>query len=317
MVVIRRRFQNLHDDAALDRYLSFLVQVSSRGFSAAKREQASDLLEVGELDELTSVARQNRDHYALFPLVNDHLARLAGKSRWLEKTPSHVFHIDTIARHVPNAQFVEVVRDPRDVLASKKTRRQTVWSDRHPAEQRPRKHLEKGYDPFWDSLSWKAAVSAGRSAQSRHRPQQHTIHYEKLVADPTTAIRALCAFLQLEFEPAMLEVSGWNTADWEARKDRRTTGITTYSVGRWHETLTGAEVAVCQLVAAGPMRQLDYALEPSTFSDRLMMLPVGGRSLLEFWLRLFRKWRLGGSSYLISVVANYWRRLGKLLRSES
>ncbi|RME46653.1 MAG: sulfotransferase [Caldilineae bacterium] len=52
----------------------------------------------------------------------DHLmtteARLRGKSAWVEKTPPHLLHIPLIQRHIPAAQFVHVIRDGRDVVAS-------------------------------------------------------------------------------------------------------------------------------------------------------------------------------------------------------
>ncbi len=41
-----------------------------------------------------------------------------GASTVLEKTPSHSLHVELIARYVPGARFVHIVRDGRDVAAS-------------------------------------------------------------------------------------------------------------------------------------------------------------------------------------------------------
>lgn len=41
-----------------------------------------------------------------------------GKSRWGEKTPQHAFHIDEILAVYPDAQFIHLIRDGRDVAES-------------------------------------------------------------------------------------------------------------------------------------------------------------------------------------------------------
>ena len=41
-----------------------------------------------------------------------------GKQRWAEKTPGYTFHLDFIAELFPDAQYVHVIRDGRDVALS-------------------------------------------------------------------------------------------------------------------------------------------------------------------------------------------------------
>ncbi len=45
-------------------------------------------------------------------------AQARDKLAWVEKTPGHLFNIGLIKRHIPAAQFVHVIRDGRDVVAS-------------------------------------------------------------------------------------------------------------------------------------------------------------------------------------------------------
>ena len=45
-------------------------------------------------------------------------AQARDKSAWVEKTPRHMFSIRLIERCIPSAQFVHVLRDGRDVVAS-------------------------------------------------------------------------------------------------------------------------------------------------------------------------------------------------------
>jgi hypothetical protein len=45
-------------------------------------------------------------------------AESRGKLAWVEKTPPHLFYVGWISRYIPSAQFVHMLRDGRDVVAS-------------------------------------------------------------------------------------------------------------------------------------------------------------------------------------------------------
>ena len=86
------------------------------------------------LRTLTSLGRQElqplieRQHGTLrrataaYIRVLDHIALEDGKSRWIEKSPGHLRHIDWISGQVKNTHFVLVIRDGRDVVASVRNR---------------------------------------------------------------------------------------------------------------------------------------------------------------------------------------------------
>ncbi|MGF1503641.1 MAG: sulfotransferase, partial [Anaerolineae bacterium] len=233
-----------------------------------------------------------RDHGAFFGMVCDHLAGQAGQSRWLEKTPTHVYHMAAIRAAIPDARFVQIVRDPRDVLASKKTRRQTI-NDRYHESVRQRKHFEKAYDPLWDALAWRSAARAGQSAEV-------TVHYEELVTQPEATVQAVCGALALSYTPALLEVRAANPAEWQRTG---TQGISAASVGRWRRVLSPPEVALIQTVTRG----WGYAPEPTGGWPLVPVLLV--RSGGEFFVRLYRRFRLGGGRFLMRVLRRYAERL--------
>ena len=54
----------------------------------------------------------------VFRFVMDTIAARQGFSRWIEKTPWHMLYVRDIKKAMPNAKFVFVVRDPRDVVLS-------------------------------------------------------------------------------------------------------------------------------------------------------------------------------------------------------
>jgi hypothetical protein len=55
---------------------------------------------------------------SVFVNILDELTVNAGKSIWLEKTPGHLYHIDTIRRLVPDTKFIHLFRNGQDVVAS-------------------------------------------------------------------------------------------------------------------------------------------------------------------------------------------------------
>lgn len=75
----------------------------------------------------------NETNWAVFPLLShrlDSLRRLEAtiglQFRLVEKTPVHVFHLERLFEARPQCQVLLCVRDPRDVVASRKARGDTV-----------------------------------------------------------------------------------------------------------------------------------------------------------------------------------------------
>lgn len=111
-----------------------------------------------------------------------------GKPRYGDKMPGYVLHVSLLAKLFPEARFVHIVRDGRDVALSLTD----LW------------FTERGVGEA--ALFWKRRVCAGRTAGRRLGPLRYReVRYEDLIADPQTVVRGLCDFADLAFEPAMLE----------------------------------------------------------------------------------------------------------------
>ncbi|MEM6325515.1 MAG: sulfotransferase [Bacteroidota bacterium] len=268
--------------------------VDEHSFSDHDRERARRLaLEV-----------QGHTHGEAFRIVFDALARDAGKSQWLEKTPTHVYHIDKIVRAVPEARFVEIVRDPRDVIASKKTRREAIWtSDRYKGQEQY-KSWEKAYDPIWDTISWRTAIQAGLRARERYGSRVHTIRYRDLVRDPETVVRGICDFLDLGYDAGMLDLDHRNSADAGITR----TGISDDAVGRWQRVLGSGEVAACQLVGREAMGTHGFEVKPQPLGARVAVARYVGGAGVEIWRRLYSRWRMGGFGFVRNVLRGYVHR---------
>lgn len=108
----------------------------------------------------------------------------AGKARWTEKTPPHIFQIHRFLAIRPKAQIILMLRDGRDVVCSLKPR--------------------IGYAAFEDRLyRWIYDNQAGLPYWQH--PQVKVVKYEDLVTSTEATLRDLCQFLGENYSPQLLD----------------------------------------------------------------------------------------------------------------
>jgi hypothetical protein len=139
---------------------------------------ADEVLErLRALDELTA-GDALRAFYGLY-------AERVGKPRWGEKTPGYATSMIQIQRSLPEARFVHLIRDGRDVALS--------------AMDRAKKPITAGQV----AKRWKRRITKARK-QSRKVKHYREVRYEDLVLDTEPTLRGICEFIDLPWDPAML-----------------------------------------------------------------------------------------------------------------
>jgi hypothetical protein len=110
-----------------------------------------------------------------------------GKQRWADKDPSNTLLLPFVDRLFPDAQYIHLLRDGHDVVASHRDR----WGYRSGAR------AARG--------AWKRYVEAARAFGASLPPGRfHELRYERLVEDPEAELRTLVDFLGEDWDPAML-----------------------------------------------------------------------------------------------------------------
>lgn len=130
-------------------------------------------------------------------------ARRFGKKRWGEKTPDNLHHLIEIHRAFPEVRFLHVVRDPRDVVLSWRA----TW-------------FAPSKDLAVLAAEWERRITIAR-LQMAQVPHALEIRYEDLVEQPEATLRRVCAFLELEFHPLMLEHHTRSPERLKEHRDRR------------------------------------------------------------------------------------------------
>lgn len=195
-----------------------------------------------------------------FGIVLRAYARKSGKPRWGDKRPGYFLDVPALLRLFPDAQFVHVVRDGRDAVASLKRMR---W-------------YRDG--PVAAMSLWATAVDYGaRSRSVLPAGSWHEVVYERLVADPQAELRRLCAFLGEEYDPAMAAPQRTARDAVPARKRRRhherlRQQVDATRVGTWRGGLEPQEAALMEHVCGRRLRAYGYPPAPDLASPPLSLL---------------------------------------------
>ena len=183
-----------------------------------------------------------------------------GKKRWAEKTPGNIMYLDRIYNEFPEAKFIHIIRDPKDVFASLRQISKwdsvqvfvEMWCRFFGTEARLKKELEPGPEKYT------------------------TIRYESLIMDPVHTMCAVVKFLEEEWEDSVAQFSGKND---EYEKVLTVTGIASTTldrlrkplgknrIGIWESTLQEEEIiAVRDGVRENGLLPLFTEIEENTIS---------------------------------------------------
>ncbi len=297
LTVIEKKYPDLDDEAVLREYATYLLHVICTGYARVNlKGPVDDPLSVIEscgwtaedIDQLVVAAGSNRDHGALLGTAYDYLTEKAGKKRWLDKSPSYISFLDTILDLFPGAKAVIIVRDPRDILASKLRRTKN----------------QGNYDPVWDSLAWRTAVRTGERARRQYPERVTVVRYEDLVTEPRIVVQQLCEFFDLEFSEDMLSVTWINTS----MSDLKGPGIGTGAMGKWRNVLSAEDVYICQKVTQKEMSANNY--QPDSIPSTVLVKSplILGRSAAELLRRLYKEWAVEKRESVADILGYYRRR---------
>src|SRR6266487_560780 len=198
------------------------------------------------LDQLLGwVGQFGADLYSIITFYGTWEARAAGKEPlawWGDNAPYHVHHVPFFNRLFPSSKFIFMIRDPRDAFASSK--------------------VALGYDVHTAVGAWEKSLLDGALAESYVGPARiRQLKYEDLVTAPRARLQALCAFLGVEYEEAMLNYYHSDAAKAVAQLKHHKnllSPVFASSVGRYRQVLTREEIATIHRRLYSPMTCLGY-----------------------------------------------------------
>lgn len=182
-----------------------------------------------------------------------------GKARWGDKTPYYVMHIPKLLEWFPDAQFIHLIRDGRDVALS-------LFA---------RKHDFGVYNIYYAAKYWQQYVETGREHGAKLTGDQYLeVRYEDILGAPESSLRRICQFLGEAFVESVVD---FKPAGEAGKTPLLQKGVQSDNAGKWRTALSPLQIRLFEAGAAGTLEACGYDLvAPNRFLPR----PVRGL----FWV---------------------------------
>lgn len=169
----------------------------------------------------------------------------SGKPRWGDKTPYYYVCWRELMGLFPGSRLVHIIRDGRDVTLSLE---RVGWHGPTAADR---------------ARYWQERVEMAQAAARELGPERNMIiRYEELVLNTRVTLELVCAFLQEEFEPEMLNFftdAEQHICDIDGDVHHKVKRAPQpEDVGRWQREMPIARQNEFEAIAGGGLRAMSY-----------------------------------------------------------
>jgi hypothetical protein len=261
----RRQEQSLSVVEATD-FAARLIGINQEGYGLLKdhtqyKEKGGKLVD--------SIAAKKLTPIRVYEEFLRHTVAENGKSIPCEQTPGYVFYVDEIVGLFPEAKIINMIRDPRDVLVSRKKKWRQYALRMKPVPLHRTIRTWVHYHPISISYLWKSAVKAAQPFVANG--QIHQVKFEDLLAHPKQEIKKACDFIGISYLEAMLEIPVVGSSFLKEQPTEK--GLDKTRTANWkHGGLNSAELYLNQRVTADIMKTFDY--EPVKVFPNLILLLI-------------------------------------------
>jgi hypothetical protein len=181
-----------------------------------------------------------------------------GKCRWGDKTPEYIRHIDRLHTVFPEAQFIHIIRDGRDVCLSL-----TRYEYRHGILSENAKY-------------WAEWVAAGiESGRRLPKSLYLEVAYEDVVINTEQTLKEVCQFLGVPYSPRMPEFyknAEKNVSMWQMGHHYKTLRApSSDEVHKWKREMGTLDLIVFEAVAG---RTMDKVNQTRKFRGMYRIIPM-------------------------------------------
>lgn len=194
-------------------------------------------------------------------IVMDEICLVQGTQRWAENSPEGMLYLPLIKRLIPNALFVHILRDGRDVAASLARRRFVrafPWEDRHGL--------------MGCGLYWEWIIEHGRRFGESIPADYMEVHFEQLLAQPQDRLREIGEFINQPLDYDIIRrVAYGSLAKPNTSFDHEVDSAEFNPVGRWKKNFSPEQLLRFERLVGKTLIKLAYA--PATDGPRLGLNP--------------------------------------------
>ncbi|MGO8796749.1 MAG: sulfotransferase family protein [Candidatus Sulfotelmatobacter sp.] len=205
--------------------------------------------------KLSSECRSGGD---FIRIVMGEMARVQGVKRWADNSPEELLHMRTIKRQLPEALFIHMIRDGRDVSLS--------------LDARPHQWVR----PFsWDAkdrllvtgIFWQWMVQRGRNQGQSLGGDYLEVRFEDLQAEPHLTLAKIGEFIQHDMDYERILRVGIGSV---REPNTSFKGDAGSPVGRWKKKMSPKKLAMFERLVGSTLTGLGYPLAATDAAVRPM-----------------------------------------------
>jgi hypothetical protein len=225
----------------------------------------------------------------LLVILLEAYAAILGRSldsitRWVEKTPANRKYLPAIHSRFPHARILVTMRDPRAIFAAQialeKTRQLGTFST------------------YYCISHWRDVAKVVLRARDCSDTTLFVVPYEQLILEPAKWMKQICAFLEIEYDPAIVLTPTKAGKFWEGNSATETAffRISTEPLTRWQSDLSEEEIGWVEWHCRDLMpefgyeprlgeRSLRHFMKPTRYERPRQYLKSRFYSLRDDWIR--------------------------------
>lgn len=165
-----------------------------------------------------------------------------GKNVWGNKTPSFFRNIDILYSLFPDAKFIHIIRDGRDVF-----------------------HSMRKINPLRNNVSVMALdwvyklYRIEKSFRKIPANNKATVRYEDLIEKPIETLKSICSLIGVEYESNMMDFYKSSFANTSIKHSELIfKPINTFNKEKWKRNLTHREIELFNLLAGHYLKKYNY-----------------------------------------------------------
>ena len=261
-------YGDLRQHAAMRR---LLTDMSRERFFTRTRRNFGFVLDIDQA--IRSIAEPT--YAGAIRAVFEQFAATKGLVRWGDKTPEYNKHLDTLLELFPNAQFVHVVRDPRDVAVS-------VFKTPFGAK-----------NAYEAAVDWRDDVDRIEAFGSRLAPGQFmNFRYECLLRDPAATLDGVAAFLGIANHASLVDGLGSHLR----------AQVRAGNSLKWTTGLTSPEITCIETLCGSALTRFGYARStPDSVALKLGFAAVARWKMQGIWRRVANRRYWADNAYRLGL----------------
>jgi hypothetical protein len=251
------RFGNLNGRSNREQLLE--AWLSSKLFRASGLEAQS----------IRSRLEQCRNGGEFLGTLMQEICSVQGMWRWAENSPEGMLYLPLIKHLIPNALFVHIIRDGRDVATSLgKLRyvRAFPWEDRHGL--------------IGCGLYWEWMIEHGRDFGKTVPSEYMEVHFEQLLSQPQEALDEIGSFIGQPLDYEAIQQVAYGSVKKPNTSFRQEAPVDFNPVGRWRKNFSEEQLFRFERLVGKTLSELGYELSTNAASVSLS-LPLRATRLLH------------------------------------